>query len=146
MSWAYIHKALEVNPSLAGRDQVPTVSCRQIERHVRHPANRRIAGSGAIAAIADGGSRTPRHPAQRGVPDQGRRGHLRFVAPPDCTLSRETWPGGSDVIFRPLEALHLRLDEGPPPRRLRDAQILYLCGPDETAPCQIEPRSLHQSI
>ena len=50
------------------------------------------------------------------------------------------------IILRTLEALHLRLDEGPPPRRLRDAQILYLCRPDETAPCQIEPRSLHQSI
>jgi hypothetical protein len=50
------------------------------------------------------------------------------------------------IILRTLEALHLRLDDGPPPRRLRDAQILYLCRPDEKAPCQIEPRSIHQSI
>jgi hypothetical protein len=50
------------------------------------------------------------------------------------------------IILRTLEALHLRLDEGPPPRRLRDAQILYLCRPDEEAPCQIEPRSIHESI
>ena len=50
------------------------------------------------------------------------------------------------IILKTLEALHLRLDDGPPPRRLRDAQILYLCRPDENAPCQIEPRSLHQSI
>jgi len=50
------------------------------------------------------------------------------------------------IILRTLEAVHLRLDEGPPPRRLRDAQILYLCRPDEQAPCQIEPRSIHQSI
>jgi hypothetical protein len=50
------------------------------------------------------------------------------------------------IILRTLETMHLRLDDGPPPRRLRDAQILYLCRPDEKAPCQIEPRSLHQSI
>jgi hypothetical protein len=50
------------------------------------------------------------------------------------------------IILKTLEALHLRLDDGPTPHRLRDAQILYLCRPDEKAPCQIEPRSLHQSI
>jgi hypothetical protein len=50
------------------------------------------------------------------------------------------------IILRTLAALHLRLNDGPTPRRLRDAQILYLCRPDDTAPCQIEPRSLHQSI
>jgi hypothetical protein len=50
------------------------------------------------------------------------------------------------IILRTLEALHLRLADGPPPRRLRDAQILYLCRPDENAACQLEPRSLHQSI
>jgi hypothetical protein len=50
------------------------------------------------------------------------------------------------IILRTLEALHRRLNDGPTPRRLRDAQILYLCRPDETAPCQIEPRSLRQSI
>jgi hypothetical protein len=50
------------------------------------------------------------------------------------------------IILRTLEALHLRMGDGPSPRRLRDAQILYLCRPDETAPCQIEPRSHHQSI
>ena len=50
------------------------------------------------------------------------------------------------IILRTLETMHLRLDDGPPPRRLRDAQILYLCRPDENAPCQIEPRSQHQSI
>ena len=50
------------------------------------------------------------------------------------------------IILRTLEAIHLRLGDGLPPRRLRDAQILYLCRLDETAPCQIEPRSLHQSI
>jgi hypothetical protein len=50
------------------------------------------------------------------------------------------------IILRTLEALQLRMNAGPPPRRLRDAQILYLCRPDETAPCQIEPRQLHQSI
>jgi hypothetical protein len=50
------------------------------------------------------------------------------------------------IILRTLEALHLRLNDGPTPHRLRDAQILYLCRPDEMAPCQIEPRSMHQSI